>query len=235
MIDPEDLYDVYIEKGQKKVFAVAVHWPGWCRYGRDEESAMDVLVACARRYASIPSTAKLDFSPPASASDLNIIAHLDGDATTDFGAPSQMLKDEWDLLSEEDLGRYEALIFGCWNALDQAVESGRGKTLKKGPRGGGRDLEKIIEHVHQAERAYLAKLGWAVPEAKGEIGERISLLRREIFAGLQAAAAGELPRQGPRGGRRWPPGFFARRLAWHAVDHAWEIEDRIQARKVNQA
>jgi hypothetical protein len=24
----------------------------------------------------------------------------------------------------------------------------------------------------------------------------------------------------------WPPRYAARRIAWHALDHAWEIEDR---------
>jgi hypothetical protein len=26
--------------------------------------------------------------------------------------------------------------------------------------------------------------------------------------------------------RPWSPRFFVRRSAWHALDHAWEIEDR---------
>jgi hypothetical protein len=39
--------------------------------------------------------------------------------------------------------------------------------------------------------------------------------------------AGELPDFGPRGGERWPALFAIRRSAWHALDHAWEIEDRL--------
>ena len=27
-------------------------------------------------------------------------------------------------------------------------------------------------------------------------------------------------------GKKWPPRYAARRIAWHAIDHAWEIEDR---------
>jgi hypothetical protein len=30
----------------------------------------------------------------------------------------------------------------------------------------------------------------------------------------------------PLGGRKWPPRYAAGRIAWHALDHAWEIEDR---------
>jgi hypothetical protein len=27
--------------------------------------------------------------------------------------------------------------------------------------------------------------------------------------------------------RPWTPRYFLRRSAWHALDHAWEIEDRL--------
>ena len=40
--------------------------------------------------------------------------------------------------------------------------------------------------------------------------------REAILAGLEAA--GEET--------KWPPRYAARRIAWHALDHAWEIEDR---------
>jgi hypothetical protein len=30
----------------------------------------------------------------------------------------------------------------------------------------------------------------------------------------------------PLAGRRWPARYAAHRIAWHALDHAWEIEDR---------
>jgi hypothetical protein len=30
----------------------------------------------------------------------------------------------------------------------------------------------------------------------------------------------------PIAGKKWPPRYAARRIAWHALDHAWEIEDR---------
>jgi hypothetical protein len=47
-----------------------------------------------------------------------------------------------------------------------------------------------------------------------------------VIDGLRASARGEIPAKGPRGGMRWTARKFARRLAWHAIDHAWEIEDR---------
>jgi hypothetical protein len=42
---------------------------------------------------------------------------------------------------------------------------------------------------------------------------------------LRAASDGS-----PIAGRRWPPRYAARRIAWHALDHTWEIEDRTEPR-----
>lgn len=50
--------------------------------------------------------------------------------------------------------------------------------------------------------------------------------RAAIRAALVAAARGELPERGPRGGAIWTPRYYVRRAAWHTLDHAWEIEDR---------
>ena len=30
----------------------------------------------------------------------------------------------------------------------------------------------------------------------------------------------------PLAGRTWTARYAARRIAWHALDHAWEMEDR---------
>ena len=32
----------------------------------------------------------------------------------------------------------------------------------------------------------------------------------------------------PLNDRKWPPRYAAARIAWHALDHAWEIEDRTE-------
>ena len=47
-----------------------------------------------------------------------------------------------------------------------------------------------------------------------------------ILTALRASAAGEVPARGPRGGARWTARYFVRRVAWHVMAHAWEIERR---------
>jgi hypothetical protein len=227
MTKAADLYEIYLEVGQKKVFAVAVDWPGWCRFGPDEETAVQKLIEVAPRYAGIAGQARLAFAEPQSASQLKVIAHLEGNTTTDFGAPDGQLPDDWAPLAADELARYEKLLQACWHALDQAAERAIGKTLQKGPLGGGRALTKIVDHVVGSTEGYLSSLGWKFPAKKGETrAEHQARLQHEVIQGLTAAADGQIPRKGPRGGERWPPRYFVRRLAWHITDHVWEIEDR---------
>jgi len=48
--------------------------------------------------------------------------------------------------------------------------------------------------------------------------------RAAILDFLRAARAGE-----PAGEKKWLPRYGARRIAWHALDHAWEMQDRTPA------
>src|ERR671932_2604159 len=45
--------EVYLEIGKKRTFAGALDWPGWCRGGRDEPSALQALLADGPRYARV--------------------------------------------------------------------------------------------------------------------------------------------------------------------------------------
>jgi hypothetical protein len=219
---------VVVESGEKRAFASAVDWPGWSRSGRDEESALQALLTYGPRYAKVVQIAELEFQPPSDTPVFVVTERLQGNATTDFGAPGMIADAEKGSIDGSESERLSALLKGCWDAYDNAVQQATGKELRKGPRGGGRDLEKIQEHVIGANQGYLRSLGWK-PEIASQRNseEEFRQIREEILSALEAAAKGELPEQGPRGGKRWPPRYFVRRVAWHVLDHVWEIEDRI--------
>jgi len=218
---------VYLEIGSKRVFAGALDWPGWCRSGRDEAAALASLLAYASRYARAVRPARLGFQPPSDASLLVVVERLEGDATTDFGAPGGVPALDTKPVDEEELRRMLGLLHACWETLDQAAEAARGKALRTGPRGGGRNLTAILRHALEADQAYLGRLRWKAPALPDEPCRALTRLRSETEAALAAAVRGEIPAKGPRGGIRWSPRTFVRRLAWHALDHAWEIEDRL--------
>jgi hypothetical protein len=220
--------DVYLEIGKKRIFACAIDWPGWSRIGRDEDSALQALVDSGPRYARILDAAQIPFQAPADASALAVVERVEGNATTDFGAPDVAPASDTRPIDDADLQRFQTLLTAYWNAFDAAVRAASGKELRKGPRGGGRDVEAIVQHVLGAETGYLARLAWKHP--KGEVGhqrEELDRTRQAVLEALAAAARGETPTRGPRGGVIWAPRTFVRRVAWHVLDHTWEIEDRV--------
>ncbi len=220
---------VYLEAGQARTFAVALDWPGWCRSGRDEGSALQALINYGPRYEHVLAGTQVKFHPPTSTADLLVVERLPGNATTDFGAPDAALATDTQPIDAAELQRWQTVLTACWKAFGTAAQAAEGKNLRKGPRGGGRELVKIVEHVRDVEIAYLASLGGKIrPDLAGEPGQVLAAIRQAILTTLTSAAHGEIPPRGPRGGVRWTARYFVRRLAWHELDHAWEIEDRVE-------
>jgi hypothetical protein len=218
---------VYLEIGTKRVFAGALEWPGWCRGAKGEEDALQALVDYAPRYAKVLRNRKLGFAAPDDPTAFEVTARLKGDASTEFGVPGKIPKFDEGPLGHAEVGRLRSILKACWSAFDAAVESASGKTLRKGPRGGGRDLDKIVRHVLEAEGGYLAGIGVKHrPDEKASPEDELPRVRKVILQALSDAVGVEPVRRGPRGGARWPPRYFVRRSAWHVLDHAWEIEDR---------
>ena len=220
--------NVYLEVGQKRTFAGALDWPGWCRSGRGKASALQALFEYAPRYASILHAAQLDFHAPDDVSAFVVAERLKGDATTDFGAPAIAPSQDARRVNQNDLHHFETLLRMYWQTLDAVVERARGKTLKKGPRGGGRKLEAMLQHLLGSDAGYLNQVGWKFrQDGAGSPDQQLEQTRHAIISALRASAFGEIAPKGPRGGIRWTARYFVRRIAWHTLDHAWEIEDRI--------
>jgi hypothetical protein len=220
--------EVYLEVGRKKIFAGALDWPGWCRSGRDEETALAALAACAPRYARIFSRTAVDFMPPDDPAAFTVVERLAGTSTTDFGAPDVAPARDAEPFDEPARERSEAILAAIWRAFDRAVRAAEGKDLRKGPRGGGRERDGIVRHVLGADAAYLRRVGQTFSQDDGApLDDELRRTHEAIRAALAAGVRGEIPLQGPRGGALWTPRYFVRRVAWHTVDHLWEIEDRI--------
>jgi hypothetical protein len=220
--------EVYLEVGQKKIFAGALDWPGWCRSARDEGAALATLVAYAPRYAGIFSRTTIAFVPPHDPAAIAVVERLAGTSTTDFGAPDVAPAHDAEPFDEATRERSEAILTAIWRAFDRAVRTAEGKELRKGPRGGGRERDGIVRHVLGADAAYLRRVGQRFSQDDGApLDDELRRTREAIRTALTAGVRGEIPHQGPRGGALWTPRYFVRRVAWHTVDHLWEIEDRI--------
>ena len=220
-------FEVYVEVGSKRVFAGALEWPGWCRSAKDEAGAVDALLDYGPRYAAVLTEAGLDeaFEAPTDSSALSVVERLRGGAGTDFGAPGAAPAADEATLDAQAAERQVAILRACWAALDRAAAAAEGVTLRTGPRGGGRDLSKMLGHVLEAEQAYLLKLGSRPPKGDGSRAH-VAAHRDATLAALTARALGQAVPNPSQTKALWSPRYFVRRAAWHVLDHAWEIEDR---------
>ena len=130
-------------------------------------------------------------------------------------------------MADEDLRWAQSLLRACWRALDEAADAAAGRQLRTGPRGGGRDLDGIVEHVLGADAGYLSRIGVKLGGHGQDLRAKLDRSRSLMLEGLGTAVREGVP-AAPRGGARWSPRYFVRRVAWHVLDHAWEIADRAE-------
>jgi hypothetical protein len=202
---------VLVEAAPRKVFVCALDFPGWSRAGRDEAGAVEAFLAAATRYARV--AAATGVALPVEDLELDVVERVAGDASTEYGVPRAIGEADRAPLDADQAARLAAIVEAAWAAFDR-TSAAAPEGLRKGPRGGGRDRTKIVTHVNDADAAYAGQMG-----IRG--GMVVGARREAMLDALRSPSDGS-----PVGGKRWPPRYAARRIAWHALDHAWEIEDR---------
>lgn len=211
---------VTVEETARRSFATAADWPGWSRSGKTDRLALEALVAYAPRYAAIARAARLTFPTSVGVDDLEIVEREPGSAGTEYGVPSRPTDHDARATSAADARRLADLVAAAWELFDR-VAAAAPEELRKGPRGGGRNTSKVVAHVMDADRAYANQIGIKVATFEPNDVAAVHAMREQMLAILRAARSGD-----PLAGRRWPARYAAHRIAWHALDHAWEIEDR---------
>jgi hypothetical protein len=210
---------VGVEVTPKKAFASALEWPGWSRAGKTPEDAVAALASYADRYAAVAKRAKVMFPSDASIS-FDVTEEAEGNASTAFGIPEVRFEADSRRTTTKDGEQLAAIVDAAWEIFDRIVAEAPAE-LRKGPRGGGRDRDKIVEHVVGADGGYARTLGLKASEVDPRDRAAVADLRKHMLEAIRAPSDGS-----PIAGKKWPPRYAARRVAWHALDHAWEIEDR---------
>ena len=209
---------VLVESGKTKVFAVALDWPGWARSGKTDEAALETLEAYAPRYAEVVGRAGEEV-PEGLA--FTVVERLRGSGATDFGIPHEVAAADSRRWTGREAERQISIMKAAWAYVDEVADAAT-PTLAKGPRGGGRDRDPVLRHVLGAEAAYGRSIG--VRHKEPELGDEaaIAAMRADIVEVLSQPSSG-----GPIGGARgWPARYAVRRIVWHVLDHAWEIQDK---------
>jgi hypothetical protein len=213
------------EVGTKRVFRWAIDWPGWCRSGKTPDLALETLLAYAPRYAVVVAAAGMDGRPlgsPTGGFEIRIAESVPGGSGTDFGVPSAITGSDRRPTIAADADRLTRLVEAAWTVFDRVAAAAPAE-LRKGPRGGGRDTAKIVAHVIEADGYYAREIGVRLPPASPEDRAAVAAARAAMLEVLRRPSDGS-----PLADRKWTARYAARRIAWHALDHAWEIEDRTE-------
>ena len=207
------------EVAAKKAFAWAIDWPGWCRSGKDAELAHEALLAYAPRYAVVAKAAKLDL-PDVDAIELNVVDSVGGGSGTEFGVPYEITDRDRRRVTAKEAERLAMIVDAAWKVFDNVAAKSPAE-LRKGPRGGGRDRDKMIRHVIGSDHGYARVIGIRLPEPDATDRKAVKAERRAVLDVLSQPSDGS-----PIADSKWTLRYAARRIAWHALDHAWEMEDR---------
>jgi len=201
-----------------RTFASAIDWPGWSRSGKTVPGALEALLAYADRYRRVATLAEVSF--PSGEVEVEVFETASGGVGTEFGVPSRVTEADRRSTTTAEGDRLARLVDAAWQRLDE-VAAGAPEELRKGPRGGGRNTSKIVSHALEADGAYAREIGLKLPAAA--VGDRaaIRVFRDAILDVLRRPSNGS-----PIADRRWTARYAAHRIAWHSLDHAWEIEDR---------
>jgi hypothetical protein len=212
---------VAIEAARKKAFATAVDWPGWSRSGKTPALALEALAAYATRYATVAAEAGEPFPPgPLAVDDFRVVEEAAGGSGTEFGVPSRITDADRRRTTATEGDRLRRLVAAAWTTFDNVAATAPAE-LRKGPRGGGRDRDKMIGHVVEADGAYAREIGLRLEAPVPGDRAAVEAMRAAVLEAIGAPSDGS-----PLADRKWTARYAASRIAWHALDHAWEMEDR---------
>ncbi len=212
---------VTMESGPKgkRVVAVAPDWPGLERGARTEDGAIERLLAYVPRYAKVAQLAGMEAAFSA-LTRVEVVERYLGTGSTDFWGISFAFSsiDKQTMVGGE-LNRELALMQACWVFFDD-VRSRVSPEMQKGPRGGGRDRDRIVSHIFANEQDWAKGLGVHTPDGAMLTGEGLKAHRDAYCHAIR-----DYHLLGKLAGK-WPLRYLIRHTAYHTLDHAWEMEDK---------
>jgi hypothetical protein len=206
----------------KRSVAFSIDWPGWSRGAKSGALALETLESYRARYRPVAALAGMADEFDA-AGRLELVEEKVGSGSTDFWAISfSPSAAEQGPLGEAELERAITLLQACWAFFD-GVAARVSPEMRKGPRGGGRDRDRIIRHTIRTESEDFArKVGLRIPERAALTPDGLRRHRESYVAAMRAYNAGEIAGNM----RTWTLPFLIRHSGFHTLDHAWEMEDK---------
>ncbi len=205
---------------KKRVVAVAPDWPGLERGAKTGEAAIERLESYMPRYGKVANLAGMD-AEFAAIAGIDVVEEYEGTGSTDFwGISFAFSSVDRAPVSNEELERELTLMQACWQFFDD-VRSRVSAEMRKGPRGGGRTRDQIALHVLATEQEWANKLGVGTKQGARVTDEDGLKAFRETYCSTIRTFHSE-----GKMARTWPLRYLIRHIAYHVMDHAWEMEDK---------
>ena len=203
----------------KKVVAVAPDWPGLERGAKTGEGAIEKLRSYLLRYSQVAKLAEMGTEFDAS-TNIEVVEQYAGTGSTDFwGISFAFSSIDQQIMSGGELERELTLMQACWALFDD-VRKRVSAELQKGPRGGGRDRDRIVQHIFANEQDWAKGVGVYTPDDAMLTAEGLKAHRDAYCQAIRDYHA-----RGRLAGK-WPLRYLIRHTAFHTLDHAWEMEDK---------
>jgi hypothetical protein len=213
-----------IEHGtkDKRSVAFSLDWPGWSRGAKTAELALETLESYRDRYRPVADLAGMSREFDA-AGPLEVVEDKVGTGSTDFwGISFSPSATEQGPMGEAEFERAITLLRAAWAFFD-GVAARVSPEMRKGPRGGGRDRDRIISHTIRTESEdFAGRVGLRIPEGAALTPDGLQQHRKAYVEAMRAYNAGEFERLM----RSWTLPFLIRHSAYHTLDHACEMEDK---------
>ncbi len=206
--------------------AVAPDWPGLERGASTEEAAIERLLSYVARYAPVAKSAGMEaeFATGTAGSaverTVDVVERYPGTGSTDFWGISFAFSGfDQEAIPGAELERELALMRSCWVFFDD-VRSRVSAEMQRGPRGGGRDRDRIVRHTLYSELDFTKKVGVLTPFEEMLTEEGLKEHREAYCSAIRAFHSQS------KMARKWPLRYLIRHTAFHTLDHAWEMLDK---------
>jgi hypothetical protein len=213
-----------IERGPKgkRSVAISIDWLGWERGAKTAEVALETLESYRERYRPIAALAGMEREFDA-AGPLEIVEEKIGTGSTDFwGISFAPTSAEQGPMDDAELERAITVLRAGWTYFD-GVAARVSPEMRAGPRGGGRDRDKIIRHTIRVESEdFASRVGLRIPEGAALEPGALRSYRDDYVNAMRAYNAGKVAGHMIT----WTLPFLIRHSAYHTLDHAWEMEDK---------
>lgn len=206
----------------KKAVAVAADWPGLERGAKTKQDAIERLRSYLPRYSQVAKLAGMSAEFDA-IKNVRVVQEYPGTGSTDFwGISFAFSRIDTQAMSSDELERELTLMQACWAFFDD-VRRRVSPEMQKGPRGGGRDRDRIVRHTLYVEHDWAQGVGVLTPAEALLTVKGLKAYRKSYCDAIREYHArhkwaGKLA--------KWPLRFLIRHTAFHTMDHAWEMQDK---------